>query len=504
MALVGGVEVLDTAGVGHARRPPAGVGVPRVVVGQRGPRIERPHVPLGRDLRDGVVRGLERAAGVAAELCVVARDAVDLQGHERVPEELRAAGHHLRDGLESGLLIHGSPSDAGYGPAHVTKAPTGPEPVVAAATTGCDAVGSPTARPRVPCAGGDPTRPRDPDPRRPLRLQHRLDRDGVHLPALLRREPDRTLAGALPLRRQRLPTGADRDDGGVPAPQPGTGHRRARGLRRDRRARRRPRHHPPAARRRRVLRADRPRHRRVRAASSPTSPSGWSTAPPGVGSGRGVWRDDSYLPEGQAGVSGEYFYAPDGFLFGSPHFSMYRRDAIEDTVARWGVGFQSAGRDISDAARKVLEDSGRWYFFFDTGKILNILLQHDGHRLEHFEHRHLMHIGGMSHYLSQPDVPGGGINDPRVALAGDPPRGRRGTAAPCSAGSPPGSPRRRFRPRSIRVIARATRARPHDAHRARRDVRRRRSTTPDRPSAGRDARDGAVPSPRWTSGIPTT
>ena len=133
----------------------------------------------------------------------------------------------------------------------------------------------------------------------------------------------------------------------------------------------------------------------------------------GVGSGRGVWRDDSYLPEGQAGVSGEYFYAPDGFLFGSPHFSMYRRAAIEDTVARWGVGFQSAGRDISDAARKVLEDSGRWYFLFDTGKVLNILLQHDGHRLEHFEHRHLMHIGGMSHYLSQPDIPGGGINDPR-------------------------------------------------------------------------------------------
>ena len=131
-----------------------------------------------------------------------------------------------------------------------------------------------------------------------------------------------------------------------------------------------------------------------------------------MGSGRGIWRDDSVIPEDGIGVSGEYFYAPDGFLFGSPHFAMYRRDALDDTIARWGVGFRSAGPDLSDAARQVLQDSGRWYFLFDTGKILNILLQHDGHRLEHFEHRHLMHIGGMSHYLSQPDVPGGGIDDP--------------------------------------------------------------------------------------------
>lgn len=133
----------------------------------------------------------------------------------------------------------------------------------------------------------------------------------------------------------------------------------------------------------------------------------------GVGSGRGIWRTDSYIPEGQAGVSGEYFYAPDGFLFGSPHFAMYRRDAVAETMARWQIGFQSAGPDLSDAAKQVLQDAGRWYFLYDTGKILNFFLQHDGNRLEHFEHRHLMHIGGMSHYLSQPDVPGGGINDPR-------------------------------------------------------------------------------------------
>jgi hypothetical protein len=133
----------------------------------------------------------------------------------------------------------------------------------------------------------------------------------------------------------------------------------------------------------------------------------------GVGSGRGIWRDDSYLPEGDLGVSGEHFYRLDGFLFGSPHFALYRRAAVEETAARWGVGFGSAGGwTIPESARAVLHDAGFDYLIYDTAKVMNIFLQHDGNRLEHFEHRHLLHIGGMSHFLTQPDLPGGSIDDP--------------------------------------------------------------------------------------------
>ena len=39
---------------------------------------------------------------------------------------------------------------------------------------------------------------------------------------------------------------------------------------------------------------------------------------------------------------------------------------------------------------------------YDTGKIVNILFQEDGHRLGHFEHPQLLHVGAMSHYLSPP------------------------------------------------------------------------------------------------------
>lgn len=119
-----------------------------------------------------------------------------------------------------------------------------------------------------------------------------------------------------------------------------------------------------------------------------------------VTSGRGIWIDDDRVPPGHPGVSGEYFYSQDGFLFGSPHFAMYRRAPLDATVERWGVTFVSAGNDLSDAAKEQLRVDGHDYFIFDTGKLVNIFLQVDGNRLCHFEHPQLMHIGGVSHYLA--------------------------------------------------------------------------------------------------------
>jgi len=123
----------------------------------------------------------------------------------------------------------------------------------------------------------------------------------------------------------------------------------------------------------------------------------------GVTSGRAVWTDDVRVPEGHGGVAGEHFYAPDGFLFGSPHFAMYHRAAIEATMARWNIGFRSAGRDLSDEAKAALLGVGQDFWIYDTGKIVNAFLQIDGKRLCHFEHDALIHVGGVSHYLSPPE-----------------------------------------------------------------------------------------------------
>lgn len=133
-----------------------------------------------------------------------------------------------------------------------------------------------------------------------------------------------------------------------------------------------------------------------------------------VTSGKEVWSDHNIRPEAHPGVNGEYFFDQDGYVFGSPHLAVYRRAALVDTLQRWGVGFGSTGKDLPDAARDRLAEAGRGYWVYDTAKVVNILLQEDGHPLCHQEHPDLLHIGGVSHFLAPPSS--------APATVGKPPR----------------------------------------------------------------------------------
>lgn len=119
-----------------------------------------------------------------------------------------------------------------------------------------------------------------------------------------------------------------------------------------------------------------------------------------VTSGRGVWCEDDRVPPGHPGVAGEHFRSQEGFLFGSPHFAMYRSGPLAETIERWAVTFVSAGSGLSEEAQARLQAAGHDYFIFDTGKLVNIFLQESGHRLCHQEHPNLVHVGGVSHYLA--------------------------------------------------------------------------------------------------------
>lgn len=121
-----------------------------------------------------------------------------------------------------------------------------------------------------------------------------------------------------------------------------------------------------------------------------------------VTAGIELWSLDSVRPDGHVGVNGEIFYDRDGYVFGSPHFALYRSGPLRETVRRWGVGFSSAGNDLSDAAKARIEELGRTYWIYDTGKVVNILLQGDGGRLVHQDDDRLVHVGGLAHFLAPP------------------------------------------------------------------------------------------------------
>lgn len=121
-----------------------------------------------------------------------------------------------------------------------------------------------------------------------------------------------------------------------------------------------------------------------------------------VTSGKEVWSDHNVRPAEHPGVNGEYFFDQDGYVFGSPHLAIYRRAPLVETMERWDIGFAAAGKEIPEATRARLDEVGRSYWVYDTGKVVNILFQEDGHPLCHEEHPDLLHIGGVAHFLAPP------------------------------------------------------------------------------------------------------
>ena len=138
-----------------------------------------------------------------------------------------------------------------------------------------------------------------------------------------------------------------------------------------------------------------------------------------VTSGTEVWADDNVVPTSHLGLGlgGRHFFHPNGFVYGCPHFAMYRRADLDETCTRWDVGFGSAGPELTDEARARLASEGHLYRVYDTGKVVNILLQLDGKALRHVDPEELIHIGGMSHFLSPPDAgaKGGELETPSWA-----------------------------------------------------------------------------------------
>ena len=72
-----------------------------------------------------------------------------------------------------------------------------------------------------------------------------------------------------------------------------------------------------------------------------------------VTSGREVWTDSNVLPDGDIGLGGRHLYAGDGYVFGSPHVSIYRRDLLRETLEKWGIDLH-CGREGTSCHRGPL------------------------------------------------------------------------------------------------------------------------------------------------------
>jgi hypothetical protein len=129
----------------------------------------------------------------------------------------------------------------------------------------------------------------------------------------------------------------------------------------------------------------------------------WMVGVDAISSGKEIWTEDAYQPEGFPGIDGRFFYRWDGFVYGSPHFAIYRSEALRSTMDNWGVHFATGGEpQAGERLWKLLQANDLDFWVYDTAKMLNMVLQLDGHTMVHREHDHLLHVGGVSHYLSPP------------------------------------------------------------------------------------------------------
>ena len=119
-----------------------------------------------------------------------------------------------------------------------------------------------------------------------------------------------------------------------------------------------------------------------------------------VSSATEVWSINSVLPPNYPGVAGEFYFDQDGFVFGGPHLAIYDRATLDQVLDEYGVGLGSAGPEVQDNARIELASMRPNLKIFDTGKIVNILLQAQGHQVIHEDLAQIVHIGGLSHYLA--------------------------------------------------------------------------------------------------------
>jgi len=126
----------------------------------------------------------------------------------------------------------------------------------------------------------------------------------------------------------------------------------------------------------------------------------------GVTSGDVSWTDDTVLPPGAEDLAGRHAIGADGFVYGSSYLALYRRAAVAGVRTRYGVTFTPYAHDRLDpTVRAVLENRGRTFRLYDTAKVLNLLLHADGGAIAHVPDPALLHLGGISQFLSNPDAP---------------------------------------------------------------------------------------------------
>lgn len=113
-----------------------------------------------------------------------------------------------------------------------------------------------------------------------------------------------------------------------------------------------------------------------------------------------IWMtfDQGVLPDDFQMISGVHHSTESGVCLGSTYFAIYHNDSVTACRQETGIGFQTYNTsEIPALAKRRLEAHG-WLKSggYDTAKVLNLLLNANGHDLHYSDNDSIVHIGGFS------------------------------------------------------------------------------------------------------------
>ena len=105
-------------------------------------------------------------------------------------------------------------------------------------------------------------------------------------------------------------------------------------------------------------------------------------------------------------IGGHHLATPTGVCLGGSYFAMYQRAALTAAMQYAPAGFcVSSRRQLPLATRALLKRVGQERLFYDTGRLLNLILIDQGYLLRTLETEQLCHIGSYSMLTPQVSQP---------------------------------------------------------------------------------------------------
>lgn len=123
----------------------------------------------------------------------------------------------------------------------------------------------------------------------------------------------------------------------------------------------------------------------------------------GVFSAYPIWCDAKYqlIPNDWPDMGGRHIISSDGVCLGGSYFAMYDNRVLKGFIKSTGINFSRySWQEIPAQYQEKLLELGLNKNTYDTAKVLNILLQDQGHSLLFIESESLFHLGAMTEFFS--------------------------------------------------------------------------------------------------------